>query len=81
MRACWTAPDPPAVLTPERPGMPVPVMAGGPPASHAAARGRTFVPVDELERAPVSVAATAEPPAPAAPHLERGWSLWDDAEA
>jgi hypothetical protein len=83
IRACWTAPDPPAVITPERLGMPVPVMAGGSQAAHAASRGRTFVPVDELERASAPV-ATADPPGPAAPappYPERGWSLWDDAEA
>lgn len=80
MRACWTAPDPRTELTPARPGMPVAVMAGGPPASRGAAPGRTFVPVDELERASVPAAATTEPAAPAAPGPERDWSLWGDAE-
>lgn len=81
MRACWVAPDPPAVLTPHRHAAQATLPPGRQPASRGTARGRTFVPVDELERAPASVAATAESPAPAAsPHPERGWSLWGDAE-
>lgn len=81
IRTCWTAPDPPVSVPPEgRPVVPVAVIAGGSPATHEAARGRTFVPVGEPERAPAPV-ATADPPAPAAPPPERPWSLWGDAEA
>ena len=79
MRECWSASQPVAVgAGSDADAVPTPIR----PAVRASA-GRTFVPVDEVERA-----RDAEPPAATTPaaaahtaSARDGWSLWGDAEA
>jgi len=80
MRACWVAPDPVAdPVTPDRAVRSAPA-ASGDAGDGSGRRPRTFVPVDDLERAGAApVVARASPAAdPARDHP--GWSLWADLE-
>lgn len=79
MRACWAAPEPAQELASPR------ATSVGLSARDAVpAPRRTFVPVDELQRAGDTGAPTAAPVAattPGTPGADRaGWSLWGDAE-
>jgi len=80
MHACWVAPDP--VVDPVAPDRAVRSAspASGDARDGSGHRARTFVPVDELERAgQTPVVARARPAAdPARDHP--GWSLWADLE-
>jgi len=78
MRACWAAPD--AVVE----AVPGGGSVGSPAGSRAwnepeGRRPRTFVPVEELTRAPEPASLPVPPAVPVAAPAP-GWSLWGDQE-
>ena len=75
MRACWAAPDPVEEAVPGRTVVHVAARYG----EGTGRQPRTFVPVDELTRAPAPAPVPVAAPAPAA-RPTTSWSLWGDQE-